>query len=69
MMLRMSCPQIFDMEGFLREYREGTRRSRSLSEFSVPPLRVKDARMLLRHNSVAMKISSATNFPYLSSMH
>jgi hypothetical protein len=52
-MLRMSRLQIFDMEGFLREYREGTRQSRSLSEFSVllfsfPVSRVKDARKLSR---------------------
>ena len=37
-MLRMSRLQIFDMDGYLREYREVKDGQRSFSEFSVPLL-------------------------------
>ena len=62
MMLRMTYLHIFDMEGFLREYREGTRRSRSLSEFSGILLLFSvssAAGKPLRNNLVATKIYSA----------
>ena len=56
MIRRMSRLLISDMEGFLKEYREGTRRSSGLSEFSIlisSPFRMKDARKLLGDNHVA----------------
>ena len=73
-MLRMSSLQIFVKEGFLREYREGTRRSRSLSEFSVLhffSVSNEGRKKALRNYSVATKLLffPISFFSFISSIH